>query len=249
MDAIYCPRCELWLNGMVQWNDHRKGKMHRPKRSSRRVPRPFLAALPPLTEWTEIDLDDITDIASAAASLSDLESVTDEDNEFHLDGAIWTAGSTSREVAQGQSLEDLGVLPTGGDNFSVALDRSAMAIPPYSLQGITDLEAVWPGGVDDRPTPYRQAGDHGPPLLRSTSVEMRRTRWEITKQRFARWRKQRALLSMGTIFGCPHRRALGQQQDVQHWQRMRHRRLKNIQLTIRRWLEQLQWGRFRERAG
>ena len=27
--AVYCPDCQMWLNGPTQWQDHRIGKKHR----------------------------------------------------------------------------------------------------------------------------------------------------------------------------------------------------------------------------
>ncbi len=28
-DAVWCPVCEIWLNGQTQWEDHKIGKKHR----------------------------------------------------------------------------------------------------------------------------------------------------------------------------------------------------------------------------
>ncbi len=28
-DAVYCPDCQMWLNGLEQWHDHLIGKKHR----------------------------------------------------------------------------------------------------------------------------------------------------------------------------------------------------------------------------
>ena len=29
--AVYCPDCEMWLNGPTQWEDHKIGKKHQKK--------------------------------------------------------------------------------------------------------------------------------------------------------------------------------------------------------------------------
>ena len=28
-EAVYCDTCEMWLNGITQWEDHKIGKKHR----------------------------------------------------------------------------------------------------------------------------------------------------------------------------------------------------------------------------
>ena len=35
-NAIYCEDCEMWLNGQLQWEDHKVGKKH--KKNSKKTP-------------------------------------------------------------------------------------------------------------------------------------------------------------------------------------------------------------------
>ena len=36
VEAVYCPDCEMWLNGPLQWQDHQVGKKHRKALQRRR---------------------------------------------------------------------------------------------------------------------------------------------------------------------------------------------------------------------
>ena len=38
-EAVYCPECEMWLNGPTQWEDHQIGRKH--KKNLRRLLRSY----------------------------------------------------------------------------------------------------------------------------------------------------------------------------------------------------------------